>query len=400
LTVVATGGIAGAGFAPAAGGVDVAGALTSVVPGIRRLKKIIETEVIPANGGRVQIDLPKSSYLARATVRITGKLRVVNGGGGSAAVVTPGDLRSLVERFEFALSGSTNPRVLTGLQADIIENLDVPAISANKRVLPNAGAAYNVAAGATDEKAFEIQFTPLFTVSAQNLYGIPYLGAPGTVPQINLTLRRPEQSMVVLTNGTAPVATLVDAKVEVEGYRIDLPAPIMPQTITNMIDGRAVESQIPGQGLYHESSYILHSRMFDAEDVSGPGSTKRFRLPIGPDYLRIILLAYKNGVLDDESAPLLRSASLVVQQTTSIEDKAIWQFDREFQHVYNKARPSGVYVFSGIDETGTDADLYVSRDLGNFDLEVVVSDNAVPANSRFEVITQELLPLSTPGQYL
>jgi len=170
--------------------------------------------------------------------------------------------------------------------------------------------------------------------------------------------------------------------------------------VVETIDGKQVQREIPGQGLYHESSYLLHTRLFDGEDLSAAGTTKNFRLPIGPDYLRIVLLSEKEGALDDETEPLLEHAELTVQRATSVEVKKIWQFEEEYRKLYNKERPSGVYVFSGIDETGTDADLYVSRDLGDFELTAVGSENEVPENSRFKVITQDLVPLSSPGQYL
>lgn len=392
MTVVPTGAVA-PGVRPAAGGVDVAGALTSVIPGIRKLKKIAVQANIPATGGRVQLDLPKASYMSRSRIKITGSIRIVQPAG--AVAITATDPRRFLDRFEFAMSGSTNPLVLSGVQMDIVNNLDVPAIAANQST-------YSVATGAgssTTDYPFEIVFSPLHTVSPQNLYGIPYLGADATVPQFNLTFGNPDGTLATKA-GAGPTITLQNGKVEVELYRIDLPGPVPPQTQQTVIDGKTVTTQIPGQGLYHESSYILLSRQFDAEDVNAAGTIKRFRLPIGPDYTRLILFAVKGGVLDDETSPMLDRAELTVQQATSIESKKIWQFEEEYRHLYNKARPKGVYVFSGIDETGTDSDLYVSRELGNFDVDVYGSQNAVPADSRFQLVTQELLPLSQPGQYL
>lgn len=382
------------GLPAAAGGVDVAAALTGVVPGIRKLKKIAVTANVPKNGGRVQLDLPKSSYAQKGVIKVRGTLRVVQ--PGVAEAVTLGDPRKLIERVEFSLSGSTTPRVLTGIQHDIIDNLDVPAIAANQSILTSPSGA----AGSTTDTNFEIELSPRFTVSDQNLYGIPYLGAPGTVPQMNITFANPKGSLVSTAGAGAAVVTLENAVVELELWRVDLPGPIAPQQVMQEINGQSQPVTIPGQGLYHESSYILLTRMFDAEDLTAAGTRKKFRLPIGPDYLRIVLLAYKAGVLDDETSPLLDTAELVVQQATAIETKKIWQFENEYRQTYNKARPKGVYVFSGIDLTGTDSDLYVTRELGNFDLDVQSSQNAVPGNSRYEVLTQELIPLSSAGQYL
>lgn len=391
--VTPTGAIAPGALPAAAGGVDVAGALTSVVPGIRKLKKIAVTEAIPINGGRVQLDLPKASYASKMVVKVRGSIRIVQPAG--AIAITATDPRKFLERMEFALSGSTSPRVLNGVQADIIDNLDVPAIAANQQT-------YAVATGAGSSDTqypFEIEWSPMLTVSPQNLYGIPYLGAPGTVPQLNLTFANPDGSLASKA-GAGPTITFVNGIVEVELWRIDLPGPVPPQQIRSVVDGKEVVSEVPGQGLYHESSYILLTRQFDAEDVNAAGTRKKFRLPIGPDYTRIVLLAIKAGALDDETAPMLDTAELIIQQATSIETKKIWQFENEYRRLFNKSRPKGVYVFSGIDETGTDADLYVSRELGNFDVEVQGTQNAVPADSRFQVVTQELLPLSAPGQYL
>lgn len=391
--VVPTGAISPAGLPPAAGGVDVAGALTSVVPGIRKLKKIAVQAQIPKNGGKVQLDLPKSSYMSRATIKVTGDLRIEQ--GAESIAITKTDPRRFLSRLEFAMSGSTNPLVLSGVQADIMQNLDVPAISANQQ---NYNAETKAKETITDFP-FAISFGQLFTVSPQNLYGIPYLGADATVPQLNLTFADPNGSLATAATNE-PTITFENGYVEVELWRIDLPGPIAPRQMVEVIDGKEVVREIPGQGLYHESSYLLHTRQFDAEDLSAKGTTKHFRLPIGPDYLRLVLLAEKGGALDDETAPLLDRAELSVQRATTIESKKIWQFDEEYRKLYNKARPSGVYVFSGIDETGTDADLYISRELGDFELTAYGSQAEVPADSRFVVLTQDLVPLSSPGQYL
>jgi len=392
-SVVPTGAISPAGQPAAAGGVDVSGALTSVVPGIRKLKQMALQQPIPNVGGRVQIDLPRSSYMQRATIRITGEIQIKQ--GAEEVAISKTDPRTFLDRLEFALSGSTNPRVLTGVQQDIVDELDTPAITVNKQT-------YKVETKGketTTKFPFVLTFSPIFCVAPQNLYGIPYLGADGTVPQLNFTFANPDGTLAGKAKA-GPTITLEGGLVEVELYRIDLPGPVAPREVIQNIDGHQQVQRIPGQGLYQEASYILLTRQFDAEDLSSSGTDKLFRLPIGPDYLRIIVLAYKEGALDDETSPLLDRAELVIQQATTIESKKIWQFDREYARTYNKGRPTGVYVFSGIDETGTDSDIYVSRDLGNFDVHVFGSANAVPANSRFAVITQELLPLSTPGLYL
>ena len=383
-----------AGLPPAAGGVDVAAALTGVIPGIRKLKKIAVTQNIPANGGAVRLDLPRSSYFQKAVLKVRGTLRIVQ--PASPVTITATDPRRFLQRLEFQLSGSTSPRVLTGVQEDIIDNLDVPAISANAQTY-TAGPAG--AGNSTTNTALELEWSIRNTISDQNLYGIPYLGAPATVPQLILTFGDPNGTLAT-PGGAGSTITLVDGVVELEMWRIDLPGPVAPSAFTQMVDGKPQTVELPGQGLYHEASYILLTRMEDAEDLTAAGTTKRFRLPIGPDYVRIVLLAIKNNALDDETSPLLDNSALIVQQATDLERKKIWEFDNEYRQTYLKTRPKGVYVFSGIDSTGTDADLYVSRELGNFDVEVVSTGNAVPANSRYELLTQQLLPLSAPGQYL
>lgn len=386
--------ISAAGLSPAAGGVDVATGLTSVVPGIRRLKKIATSAAIPVNGGQVTLDLPKSSYVQKMVIRISGTLRVVQSAG--VQTITATDPRTFVSNIELQLSGSTSPRKLSGLQHDIVDQLDVPAISPNAQVY-TAGPAG--AASSTTDTAFALEFSPTLCVSDQNLYGLPYLGGQATVPKLILTFADPNGTLAV-QGAAGPTITLQAGKVELELWRIDLPGPVSPQTIQNVVNGETVNVQIPGQGLYLESGYLLLTRLMDSQDLSSSGTYKKFKLPIGPDYLRIILLSMKAGVLDDETSPLLDHAEMLVQQATTIESKNIWQFDNEFRRTYNKNRPKGVYVFSGIDLTGTDADLYVSRELGNFDIDVYGSANSVPGNSRFSLITQQLLPLSAPGEYL
>lgn len=391
--VTPTGAVASGGLAAAAGGVDVSGALTSVIPGIRKLKKIAVSKQIPEEGGLVQLELPKASYLSKATVKITGKLKFTQ--GATKRTATAVDPRRFISKFEFALSGSTNPRVLSGIQSDIIDNLDLPAATANLQI-------YEVkepAATASEEVPFMMEMSPSFVIAPQNLYGIPYLGAPGTVPAFNITFGNPTTTLVKW-GGAESTVKIMGGFVEVELWRLDLPAPVMPRVVQTVENGHIVSSEIPGQGLYLESSYMILSRMYEEQKPAANG-TKTFQLPIGPDYTRIIILAFtEEGVLDPETAPLLERADLSIQQATVIESKKIWQFDNEYRHLYNKVRPKGVYVFSGIDETGTDADLYITRELGNFTLELYGTSNAVAETAKFQVITQTLVPLSEAGLYL
>lgn len=379
---------------PAAGGVDVASGITSVIPGIRKLKKISVTAAIPINGGQVTLDLPKSSYVQKGVLRVSGTLRVVQAAG--VQTITATDPRNFLSSIEFQLSGSTSPRKLSGVQHDIIDGLDVPAINPNAQTY-TAGPAGG--ASSTTDTPFVMEFSPTLCVSDTNLYGIPYLGGQSTVPKMVLTFADPDGSLA--TKGAAgPTITLQNGLVELELWRVDLPGPVAPQQHNQIVDGQQQTVTIPGQGLYIESSYLLLTKVLDSLDLSAAGTVKKFKLPIGPDYLRMVLLSVKGGALDDETAPLLDHADLLVQQITAIESKKIWQFDNEYRRTYNKTRPKGVYVFSGIDLTGTDADLYVSRELGNFDIDVYGSAVAPPGNSRFTILTQQLLPLSAPGEYL
>lgn len=387
------GALSPAAYPAAAGGVDVATGITSLTPGIRKLKKPGPQTNIPVNGGQVKLDLPRSSYLHKMVIRITGTLRIIQ--PAAAVTITAGDPRNFLQSVEFALSGSTSPRKLTGIQEDLIDQLDVAGFNPNTQIYSAGPAGAN---SSTTDTPFEIQFSPTFVVSDQNLYGIPYLGGQATNPQLLLNFADPNGSLAIPGGSMgAGSIQIIGGKVETELWRVDLPGPVAPQAVS---DGKGGQLVMPGQGLYLESGYVLLTRMFDAQDLTAANSQKLFRLPIGPDYLRIILLVFKGTALDDETAPLLDHADLVVQQATGIEGKAPWQFDNEFKRTYNKARPKGMYVFSGIDLTGTDADLYVSRELGNFDVNVYTSGVTPPANSRVQVITQQLVPLSAPGEYL
>lgn len=391
--VTPTGAVAPGGMAAAAGGVDVSGALTSVVPGIRKLKKIAVSKAIPAEGGLVQLELPKASYMSKATIRITGNLKFTQ--GATKRTSTAVDPRRFITKFEFALSGSTSPRVLSGIQSDVVDQLDLPAATPNLQKYEVAEPAENASA----EKPFIMEMSPSFVISPQNLYGIPYLGAPSTVPQFNITFGNPTTTLTKW-GGAGSTTTIQNGFVEVELWRLDLPAPVMPRQVVSEQNGQKVVSEVPGQGLYMEAGYIILSRMYEEQKPAASG-VKTFQLPIGPDYTRIIILAFtEEGVLDPETSPLLERADLAIQGATVLESKKIWQFDNEYRHLYNKERPKGVYVFSGIDETGTDADLYISRELGNFTLELYGTANAVGETAKFQVITQTLVPLSEPGLYL
>lgn len=389
-----TGVVASSGLPAAAGGVDVSAALTSVIPGIRKLKKEAVQKEIQKEGGLVQLELPKASYMSRSFIRITGKIKVTQ--GAEKVALSKVDPRRFISKFEFALSGSTSPRTLSGIASDVIDGLDLPATAPNtmKYEIPEPNA------NASAEKEFMIEMSPSFVISPQNLYGIPYLGAPSTVPEFNITFGNPNGTLVK-PEKAGPTIEFLNGKVEVYLERIDLPAPVAPSVTTTVQNGQTVQTQIPGQGLYMESGYMILSRLYEEQKPAGGEGTKLFQLPIGPDYCRIIVLAFtESGVLDPETTPLLKEARLTVQQATAIESKKLWHMSNEYRHMYNKERPVGVYVFSGIDETGTDADLYITRELGNFALELESSSAAVGENARFQVITQQLVPLSEPGIYL
>jgi hypothetical protein len=129
-----------------------------------------------------------------------------------------------------------------------------------------------------------------------------------------------------------------------------------------------------------------------------------FRIPIGPMYSRIIILAYVGNVLDSEvesgNTAITEKSELGVQEATVIESRERWQFDSDYRDSYYKVRPTGVMVHSGIDQSGTDEDLWVTQDLGNFTLALTASARANGATgSRWEVYTQALQPVSEPGLY-
>lgn len=393
---MATGVVAASGLPAAAGGVDVSAALTSVIPGIRKLKKQVITKPIEKEGGPVLIELPKASYMQRAFVRVSGKIKVTQ--GVEKVNLSKVDPRRFIAKFEFALSGSTSPRVTSGIAGDVIDGLDLPATAPNlmKYEIPEP------AKEASAEKEFVIELSPSFVVSPQNLYGIPYLGAPSTVPEFNITFGNPDGTLVKKEKA-GPTIEFIGGQVEVYLERIDLPAPVQPTVTTTVQNGQTVQTQIPGQGLYMEAGYMILTRMYEEQKPAGGEGIKPFQLPIGPDYMRIIVLAFKEkGVLDKEEAGevLLKEARLTVQQATAIESKKLWHMSNEYRHMYNKERPVGVYVFSGIDETGTDADLYITRELGNFTLELESTASAVGEEAKFQVWTQQLVPLSEPGIYL
>ena len=83
-----------------------------------------------------------------------------------------------------------------------------------------------------------------------------------------------------------------------------------------------------------------------------------------------------------------------------VESRYPWQYDSDYRNAYYKTRPKGVYVHSGIDQSGTDEDLWVTQDLGNFQLTPFASANADGnALTKFELYTQALQPISRPGLY-
>lgn len=401
-------GYASIGFPQAAGGVDVSAAILSVRPGIRRIKKMLTTVQIP-NGvpGETIITLPKSGYLESATIRINGAATSTSGfqvvQGAIAQAVTMNDIRNLISRVRFELSSTVVPRSLSGLAQDIIDALDVAVVDPNSNVVPTS-ATLSGAASSTVYGQFVLEFSPRFTISDQNLYGIPYLGAKATVPQLVLdfpTLIGPASSSPLSQAAAGPTATLANVSIQVDGWRVDLPAPVAPQSST---DSQGNEVQIPGEGLWAESGYVLTTKLQNSQLNVGPGSQEPFNIPIGPMYTRLILLAYVDGLLDTESgsAPysILDHSEITVQDAVTIESRYPWQFDSDYKKMFYKSRPSGVYVHSGIDQSGTDEDLWVTQDLGNFQLTPFTSQNA-DGNSltKYELYTQALQPISAPGEY-
>jgi len=394
-------GYAASGFPQAAGGVDVSSALTSVRPGIRKIKKLLKSQVIAENETEVSIELPKSGYLERPIIRIEGTIKIVQ--GEAEQKITVNDIRSLVQRVRFEMSSTVVPKNISGIVCDIIDNLDVAVVNANNNTVPT-GAELTGAAKSTTEKAFVLELSPRLTVSDQNLYGIPYLGAISTTPRLVLQLNPllGEPGFAPLHAAAAgPVATLIKAKVVLDGWRIDLPAPVAPSATT---DAEGNMTEIPGEGLWAESSYLLKTNLIGVKDMVTAGLQEQFRIPIGPMYTRLILLAYVGQVLDTEKEEgktgILEKSELGVQQVTTIESRFPWQFDSDYRNSYYKTRPKGVYVHSGIDQSGTDEDLWVTQDLGDFILTATATARASgEAGTRFELYGQGLMPISAPGLY-
>jgi len=390
-----------AGFPAAAGGVDVSAALTSVRPGIRKIKKLLTSVTLSPGQTTVTIPFPKSGYLERPIIRIEGSFQVVQ--GATAQAITMNDLRTLVQRIRFELSSTVVPKALSGIACDVIDNLDVPVVNANSNVVPTS---VQLSGGnnSTVVVPFVLELSPRFTISDQNLYGIPYLGAISTVPQIVIDFA-PLVGLAgasPLTQAAAgPTVTLVNTTVKVDGWRIDLPAPVAPSATS---DAEGNVTQVPGEGLWAESSYLLKTNLIDSQDQVSAGLQRQFRIPIGPMYSRIILLAYVGGILDSETgaAPnsILDHTELGVQQVTTIESRYPWQFNSDYRNAYYKTRPPGVYVHSGIDQSGTDEDLWVTQDLGDFILTAFTTPNANgAAGTKYECYGQGLMPISAPGLY-
>ena len=394
------------GFPMAAGGVDVSAALISVRPGIRKIKRLVTTQQIVPGSPTVIVPLPRSGYMERPILRF--EALAANSGfqvvqGGVAQAITMNDIRTLVQRLRFELSSTVVPRALSGLANDIIDNLDVAVVNANANVVPTS-ASLSGAANSTVTQNFVLELSPRFTISDQNLYGIPYLGAKSTVPQLVVDfapLLGPAATSPMTAAAAGPTASLQGVTVKIDGWRIDLPAPVAPSSTT---DSQGNVTEIPGEGLWAESSYLLTTKLVDTQDQVGAGSQKPFNIPIGPMYSRIILLAYVNGILDTESgvAPksLLDHAEIQVQEATTIESRYPWQYDSDYRNAYYKTRPKGVYVHSGIDQSGTDEDLWVTQDLGTFQIIPFSTANANgAAGTKFELYTQGLQPISLPGLY-
>lgn len=399
-------GYAAQGFPQAAGGVDVSAALMSVRPGIRKIKKLVTTQSIVPGTSELLIPLPKSGYMERPILRLEAAsgnagFQIIQ--GATAQAITMNDIRNLVQRLRFELSSTVVPKSLSGLANDIIDNLDVAVVNANNNQVPTSGA-LSGAASSTVYGNFVLELSPRFTISDQNLYGIPYLGALSTVPQLVIDfapLLGPASSSPMTAAAAGPSAQLLGVTAKVDGWRIDLPAPVAPEQTT---DAQGNTITVPGEGLWAESSYLLTTKLVDTQDTVGAGSQKPFNIPIGPMYARILLLAYVNGILDTESgvAPqsILDHCEIAVQQATIIESRYPWQYDSDYRNAYYKTRPRGVYVHSGIDQSGTDEDLWVTQDLGNFQLTPFATANANgAAGTKMELYTQGLQPISRPGLY-
>lgn len=399
-------GYAANGFPMAAGGVDVSSALLSVRPGIRKIKKMITTQAILSAQAELNLILPRSGYMERPIIRIDGTaagagFQVIQ--GAAAQAITVNDIRTLIQRMRLELSSTVVPKALSGLACDTIDNLDVPVVNANANVVPT-GASLSGIANSTTVQPFVLELSPRFTISDENLYGIPYLGSLSTTAQIVIDfapLLGPANTSPLSAAAAGPTANLVGCQAKVDGYRIDLPAPVAPSEYT---DTEGNVHQVPGEGLWNESGYLLTTKLVDTQDQVGAGAQKPFNIPIGPMYSRIVLMAYVNGILDSESgtAPqsILDHAELSVQEATTIESRNPWQYDSDYRNSYYKMRPKGVYVHSGIDQSGTDEDLWVTQDLGNFQLTPFASPNANGAvGTKFELYTQGLQPISAPGEY-
>jgi hypothetical protein len=245
---------------------------------------------------------------------------------------------------------------------------------------------------------FYMEWIVWLPLTEANLMGVVYKGGGSTYPTLEVSTGNVADIVALAGNATA---SFTDLTLKLYEERIDAEAPRNPERIVVREGNQEVERIIPGRGLWEETSQFIETGEDRIERIGGPNQDISVDLQLGSPYLRIVLVAFKNGQIDSLD-DIISSYALRLENTTTIWDIDVDHSDRIWREMFYKQRPGGVHVLSFVDRTASDRDILYSRDLGRLELIIRTGPNA-PANATatnwVQIFTQKIRKLEAAAMY-
>lgn len=364
------------------GGEAIPGAVSSL-SNLRTIIQNIYTRPLPL-GATTPVEVPNVGYAKAYRVIVRGNLNVTIPAGGS---VTAGDPRNLIRNINFQVQSATRLHTLPGVAENILNMIDNQVLN-NKQQ-------FTVAAG---NNPFYMEWIVWLPMTEANLMGVIYKGGGSTYPTLEISTGTIADILALAGGATA---TFTDLTVKLNEERIDAEAPRNPERVVVREGNQEVERIIPGRGLWEETSQFIETGEDRIERIGGPNQEISVDLQLGSPYLRIVLVAFNNGMIDSLDN-IIGSYALRLENTTTIWDIDVDHSDRIWREMFYKQRPGGVHCLSFVDRTASDRDILYSRDLGRLELILRTGPNAPAnqaANNWVQIFTQKLRKLEAAAMY-
>lgn len=360
------------------GGEDIPGAISSlsnlrIVPGQVDSQPVRERETARSR-------LPEVGYGKIFRCVLEGTLDVVLGTGTATAK----DPYELVRHLDLTVQNATTITGLPGPMMQFVNDLDRRVLNNRSELTVDAGA---------NRFYLELYIEPV--INEQNLLGLVYMA--GTYPYI-LTSIGTVNDIVELTGDAT--ASFSELNLHIYQERIDAEQPVNPRRVMVGQGENRREEVVPGEGLWEETSKYIQTSVERVVACPGPNQQAMIDLPLGKRYLRIMMIAYRDGVINTDD-DLMAGFELWIENNTRFAKYDRINGDMFFRDTYYKERPGGHWVMTYMDRTASDRDILHTQDLGRLQLYMNMADTApAPADgNEIYVALQQVVDLTQAAAY-